>query len=104
MNSDYQRHLDKGQIIAFLSSHKDVMRERFGVVKIGLFGSFARGEQKPVSDIDIAVEMETDHIFRKFFALEQYLREHLNRDIDLGIESTLKPAAKQRIMQEIVYA
>lgn len=79
------------------------MQDRFGVVKIGLFGSYVRDEARDDSDIDIAVELSGDRLFRKFFALESYLTNGLNKKVDLGIESALKPLVRERIANEIKY-
>ena len=95
--------MNKEDIVAFLKTHKEEMRQKFGVTKIGLFGSYVRNEAKEDSDIDIAVEMNEEHIFRNFFALEQYLRNHLRKNVDIGTESSIKPIAKKRIMEEIIY-
>lgn len=95
--------MKKNEIIDFLRSHKEEMRRRFGVKKIGLFGSYVRGNANEDSDIDIAVEMENRRIFRNFFALEQYLQDHLQKNVDIGIESAIKPAVKKQIMSEIEY-
>lgn len=95
--------MTRDQILEFLRQHKQEMHDRFGVTKIGLFGSYARGEAREDSDIDIAVELEGDRLFRKFFALESYLKSSLNKEIDLGIESTLKKIVRERIVKEIHY-
>ena len=80
-----------------------MLAQKYGVKKIGVFGSVIRGDAKEYSDIDIAVEMDERNIFRNFFALEQYLKDNLHHNIDLGIESSLKSAVKERILKEIVY-
>lgn len=95
--------MTRDEVLQFLGSHKQEIMRNYGVVRLGVFGSYARGDQRDDSDIDIAVEMETDHIFRKFFALERYLKENLRSPVDLGIESALKPLAREKIMKEIVY-
>jgi predicted nucleotidyltransferase len=95
--------MKKEQIITFLKENKQYFEQEFGVVRMGLFGSFVRGNEREDSDIDIAVEMRDERIFRNFFNLERYLKEHLKREIDLGIEGTLKPAVKKRVLEEIVY-
>ncbi len=95
--------MDKNEIISFLKAHKEEITKKFGVKKIGLFGSYIRGDASENSDIDIAVEMEDQNLFRNFFELEQYLRTNLKKNIDLGIESTIKPAVKKRILEEMIY-
>ena len=95
--------MTRDEVLRFLSTHKHELERNFGVVKIGLFGSYARGDQREDSDIDISVEMETDHIFRKFFALQRYLGENLHKHVDLGIESALKPVVREKILKETVY-
>lgn len=95
--------MTREQILDFLKQHKQEMHDRFGVTKIGLFGSYARGEAREDSDIDIAVELEGDRLFRKFFALEPNLKSRLNKETDLGIESTLKHIVRERVVREIYY-
>ena len=95
--------MTREQILDFLRQHKQEMHDRFGVTKIGLFGSYARGDAREDSDIDIAVELEGDRPFRKFFALEALLKSGMQKDIDLGIASTLKPIVRDRIAMEIHY-
>jgi len=96
--------MTRDQIIDFLRQHQQEMHDHFGVTKIGLFGSFACGDAREDSDIDIAVELEGEHLFRKFFALEMFLKTGLRKEIDLGIASTLKPMIRENILREIYYA
>ena len=70
--------MNKDEIILFLKENKPFIEQQFGVLRIGLFGSYARGNAHENSDIDIAVEMRDEHIFRNFFSLERYLKEHLS--------------------------
>jgi predicted nucleotidyltransferase len=95
--------MTKEIILEFLSTNRQELKERFGVKKIGLFGSYAREEATPKSDIDIAVEIESSNSFRSFFSLLRFLEDGLNAKIDLGIENSIKPLAKERIMKEIIY-
>jgi len=46
--------------------------------------------------------METGHIFRKFFALQRYLGDNLHKQVDLGIESALKPVVREKILKPIL--
>lgn len=95
--------MTKAFVLDFLKKHKAEYCDEFGVTKIGLFGSYARDEQTDESDIDLAVEIESDNKFRSFFGLKAYLEENLHRRVDLGIESSIKPIVKKYIEKEIVY-
>ena len=95
--------MSKQFILNFLKEHRNYLKEKFGVTKIGLFGSYARDEATLKSDIDIAVEIESKNSFRSFFSLLYFLEEGLNSKIDLGIEHSLKPIAKKNILKEIIY-
>lgn len=95
--------MNKNEIIVFLKENKPYIEQQFGVVRIGLFGSYVRGDAHEDSDIDIAVEMRDEHIFRNFFSLERYLKDHLKKEIDLGIMETIKPLVRQRVLKEIIY-
>ena len=96
-------NIKKNEIIEFLSSHRAELERRFGVKKIGLFGSASRGDAGKESDIDIAVELVGDNIADSYFGLLHFLEDTFQRRIDLGIESNLKPAVRERIKREIQY-
>ncbi len=96
--------MTKRDILSFLRAHKDEMYEKFGLVKVGLFGSYVRGEQREDSDIDLAVEIESSNKFRSFFGLKAYLENGLQKQVDLGIESSIKPVVHKYITKEIEYA
>ncbi len=97
--------MTKAVILDFLIQHKEELAQKYGVTKIGLFGSYARGEEREDSDIDIAVEISDDKkTLRSFFALKEEIETALSKKIDLGIESTLKPIAREYIAKEIIYA
>ena len=96
--------MNKHEIIKFLVLHKQELYEKYGVIKIGLFGSYAKGEEKKGSDIDIAVEINSQNKYRSFFGLKKHLEKSFNHKVDLGIESTLKPVVKEYILKEIIYA
>ncbi len=91
------------EILLFLKDKKSFLAQSYGVVSIALFGSYARGEEREDSDIDIAVEIESDNKFKSFFELKYYLEEHFKKQVDLGIESTIKPMVKKYIEKDIIH-
>ncbi|RKX85148.1 MAG: nucleotidyltransferase [Spirochaetes bacterium] len=88
-----------------LSINKSEICERYGVNKIGIFGSYVRGEQNSRSDIDILVEFKKGYKnFDNYMELKFYLEELLSKDIDLLIESAINKKLKPGILEEVVYA
>ena len=95
-------NLTREQILDFLQQHKQEMHDQFGVVKIGLFGSYARGDAHENSDVDVAIELSRNTA-DSYFGLLHFLEDSFNAKVDLGIESNFKPIIKPYIMREIVY-
>ena len=86
-----------------LKENGTVLRDRFKVRKIGIFGSFARGEQEATSDIDILVDFRKPVSLIDFVALERHLSEILGREVDLVMKSALKPRIGKHILREVRY-
>ena len=88
-----------------LEALKPVLRERFQLESIGVFGSYTRGEQTKKSDVDVLVEFAKDaHIgLLKYVELENFLSDQLGIKVDLVAKDGLKPLLKDRILGEVVY-
>ena len=93
--------IDKEMILSFLKDNKELLKNRFNVKKIALFGSFAKGSAKNDSDIDILVDMPSS--FDKFFDLKYFLEKNLERKIDLIKEKNLRLYIKDSIKDELIY-
>ena len=100
MNSIYK---DKAAVLSVIKEKQSEIESRFSVRRLGLFGSFARGEAGPESDVDILVELN-EPTFDNYMDLKFYLEEILNHPVDLVIQDALKPRLKPIIEQEVVYA
>lgn len=96
--------LTKKEIIHNIQESRERIR-KYGVKKIGLFGSFTRNEQKEQSDVDIVVEFEKGmKTFDNYMELKFYLEKQLRCKVDLVISDALKPEIKPNIMREVEYA
>lgn len=90
------------QIRQTLQQHLPELTERYGVSSLGLFGSYARNEQNPDSDVDLLVEIDNPNLtLFEFVELRRYLSELLGIEVDLVEKATLKPAIGARILQEV---
>lgn len=88
-----------------LKKHEKVIKKKYGVGKIGLFGSFARGEGKKDSDVDVLVEFEEGYkTFDNFMELKFLLEDIFGHRVDLVTVKALKPQLKDHILNEVVYA
>lgn len=75
----------------------------FGVVSVGLFGSFVRGEQSPRSDIDLLVEFAPEkHTFDNFMEASFLLEDILNRKVEMVTPEGLSPHIGPHILKEVV--
>jgi len=88
-----------------LARHRGELREKFKVKEIGIFGSYVKGEQREVSDLDILVEFEEDAKLSLLdvVGLEIELSDLLGVKVDLVEKKNLKPYIGQRILREVIY-
>ena len=91
------------EIIDLLKIHAKDIKTYFGVKRIGLFGSFARGDQKEASDIDILVEFEKP-TFRNFMDLSFYLEDLFGRKVDLVTVKGLHPRIRPYVEKDVIWS
>jgi len=91
--------------LRILKERDDEIKSKFHVSSIGVFGSFARGEGREESDVDVLVEFEEGFkTFDNFMDLKYYLEEIFSRNVDLVTVNALKPQLKDVILQDVIYA
>lgn len=91
------------EAIEILKAHKEEIAEKYKVKELGIFGSFARGEQKKRSDLDILVDYsELPNLF-ELIELELYLEKLLRKKVDLIEKSGIRPELKEIILKETIY-
>lgn len=91
------------KIKSILKGKKSLLRAKFGVKAIGLFGSYVTGEQKRGSDIDILVEFHESPDFFGFLELERFLHGLLKTKVDLVSKKALKPHIGRCILEQVEY-
>jgi len=89
--------------IGILKTNKKELEAKFGLKRIGVFGSFARGEQRKKSDVDILVEFHEIVGIFEFIDVKLHLEKLLGRKVDLVTKKALKPYIKDRILKEVIY-
>ena len=93
--------MTKEYILDFLRQNKQLLKERYNVSKIGLFGSYAQGTPNENSDIDILVDMPSS--FDNFFELKYFLEDAFGKTVDLGKTKNVRLLIKKYIDKEIIY-
>jgi uncharacterized protein len=96
----------KDQILTFLFQNKKLLQDKFHIVRIGLFGSYARDEQNINSDIDFLVEFEdnTQNLFELKIQIREFFKSNLGTEVDICREKYIKTRLKKSILEETVYA
>ena len=97
--------LDQQSILKFLSENKSFFLEQYHVEKIGIFGSFARNEEGPESDVDILIELESNvtNVFDLKWSLREFLKNKFQRDVDICNTKHIKPFVKEYILKDAIY-
>ena len=91
-------------IQVILQEHKNYLVEKFGVMEIAIFGSYARGEQMKDSDVDLIVDFKEGwKTFDNYMNLKFYLEELFGKKVDLVIKSAINPRIKPFIIEEAIY-
>lgn len=83
-----------------LSAHKEFLKTRFHVSNIGIFGSYARGEETEKSDVDILIEL-FEPIGWEYVDLKEYLEQIIGKQVDLVTRNALKQQMKDSILEEV---
>jgi len=89
-------------VLQKLEEHRETIRG-FGVKRLGLFGSCARGEATSGSDLDFVVELEKKS-FDAYMDLKDFLEELFGCKVDLVMKDAIKPRLKEPILKETIYA
>ena len=98
--------IEQSQIIHYLSNNKQSISQRYRLRKLGIFGSYARNEQTPTSDLDLLVEFEenTPDLTEKKEFLRNEMQSIFHIRVDICREKYIKPIFRQQILNDAIYA
>jgi predicted nucleotidyltransferase len=95
--------MNRDDIISFISSHKAEFEQKFGIKKIGLFGSYAKGDVREESDIDIVVELEKPDLF-SLIGIKQAVEEAFGNKVDIvRLRDKMNKTLRRRIERDAIY-
>ena len=91
------------QIKKKLIKNKKILKKKYKLKKIGIFGSYIKNMQKKTSDVDILIEYTEPPTLFEVIELEDYLVSIIGSDVDLVFKKSLKPHIGKQILKEVVY-
>lgn len=94
--------MNREQTLALMSQRKPVLAERFGVLRLALFGSMARGTARPDGDVDVLVAFDGPATSKPYFSVQFYLQDLLGRDVDLVTEDALRSRLRPFVERDVV--
>lgn len=94
--------MNRSEALQVLSQAKPELANRFGVVRLALFGSLARDEAHPGSDVDVMVSFDGPSTSQRYFGVQFYLEDALGQPVDLVTEKALRPELRPFIEEEAV--
>lgn len=95
--------MTRGMIINFLEKNKENFLKKYQISNIALFGSYARGENRENSDVDIAIETPLTDYF-KLYDFKKELEKYFNVKVDvIRLREKMNQSLKNRIINEGIY-
>lgn len=98
----YDATMRRADVIALVSAQRDEIARRFGVRSLSLFGSVARDEARPNSDVDVLVEFDGPTTFDNHMGLFVFLEDLLGCHVDVVTANGVKPRLRPLIARDLV--
>jgi predicted nucleotidyltransferase len=94
--------MNRETVLALLRAHLPELRERFGVQRLRLFGSFARDAARDDSDVDVLVDFGAPATPDALFGAQFYLEDLFGRDVDLVTERALRQRSRPYVERDAI--
>jgi predicted nucleotidyltransferase len=103
MAMDPKDNLALKHILVRLRTFLPTIRERYSINTLGVFGSYARAEQTPESDLDLVVTFRAPQSLLDLVEFENLLCDYLGIKVDLVTEAGLKPRVREQMLKDVIY-
>lgn len=100
----HSNRLSRQDILFTLGRIRQELEKKFNVKRIGIFGSYARGDQQPESDIDFLVDFHEGADLYDLIRLRDYLSGIFDHRVDVVPVRALRAEFRQRVLEEVSYA
>ncbi len=94
--------MKRDEVVRILHEQQKYLVERYHIASLSLFGSVARDEARPDSDVDILVKFAQPTGLFQFIDLKKRLETLLGCKVDIGKPRSLRPHVKARVLQEAI--
>ena len=94
--------MNRDEVLETLRKHKQVLRERFDVTGLALYGSFARNQATPESDVDVLVKFAAPPNWRRYFGAQAYLEDLFSRPVDLSTIGEVRSAIRPYVERDAI--
>ncbi len=95
--------ISTAEALQLLSAHKPELHRRFGVTELAIFGSVARGEARPDSDIDVMVDFEDQGNFDGYMGTRFFIEDLLGRECDLVMRGAVRREVLPHIEKDLIH-
>jgi predicted nucleotidyltransferase len=94
--------ISSDNLISRLREHAPTWSDRFGVRRLRIFGSWARGTATPSSDVDLLVAFDGPATARRFYGLQLFLEDLLQQPVDLVTEQALRQELRPSVEADAI--
>ena len=94
--------LSRDDVLQILRQHKPILKDRFDITEISLYGSFARDEATEQSDVDVVVEFGESPDWIRYFDAQSYLVQVTGRSVDMARRQDLRTEIRHHVLNEAI--